>query len=541
MKRLLYLLFALQLSFVISAQPPTPDKIYAELFKEVQESKIFPDGKTFVDCVPKRDPKDILADYRKIKSNPAIRFSLELFVKENFIIPGSPSVSAYQTNTADDAATHIKGLWKTLKRNADTPKNGSSLLPLPGSYIVPGGRFREIYYWDSYFTMLGLQQSGEVGTMENMVKNFAFLIEEYGHIPNGNRTYYLGRSQPPFFSMMVGLLAETKGAVIYKTYLPAMRKEYSYWMDGEATLTINQAYRRVVKMDDGSILNRYWDDVTAPRQESYNEDVATTAKSGRDTAEMFHHLRAGAESGWDFSSRWFRDAKNLTTIQTTDLIPVDLNCLLYALESNISKAANLSGDKATGKEFSEKAARRKQALLKYAWNKSAGFFTDYNFKKKQQDTIVTAAGLFPLFLKLATPQQASSVAAITKARLLKAGGIVTTNNKTGQQWDAPNGWAPLQWVSIRGLENYQQHQLAETIATRWLSLNDRVFKATGKMMEKYNVLDTKLEAGGGEYPSQDGFGWTNGVYLKLSSLYKAKIEQTKKASGGVLDRPAIKN
>lgn len=538
MKQIAAILFISLISFRAFSQDP-PDKVYAELFREVQEAKIFPDGKTFVDCIPKRDPALILADYRKIKSNPAIRFALDLFVKENFIIPQPPDLTAYKTNTEEDIKTHIESLWKKLIRKADSPVTGSSLLPLPGAYIVPGGRFREIYYWDSYFTMLGLQQSGEIKTMENMVTNFAYLIEKYGHIPNGNRTYYLGRSQPPFFSMMVALLAESKGVSVYKTFLPAMQKEYEYWMSGAETLKNGEASRRVVKMPDGSLLNRYWDDITAPRQESYNEDVSTTVNSGRDSAEMFHHLRAGAESGWDFSSRWFADAKNIKTIQTTDLIPVDLNCLLYALESNIARAANLSNNRTLATEFNTKASKRKAAILKYTWNRGAGFFTDYNFKKKEQDTMITAAGLFPLFTKIATPQQAVAVGAKTKARLLKAGGIVTTNNVTGQQWDAPNGWAPLQWVSIRGLENYSQSKLAETIATRWLSLNERVFKATGKMMEKYNVLDTKLEAGGGEYPGQDGFGWTNGVYLKVSAMYKSKIEKTKQLNRGVLDKKPV--
>ena len=157
-------------------QPATPDKIYGELFTDVQMTRIFPDGKTFVDCVPKRDPAAIVADYIKIKNNPAIRFSLKIFVEENFHVPGNIGGN-YQTNKKEDATTHITKLWQVLKRSPDTARTGSSLLALPTSYIVPGGRFREIYYWDSYFTMLGLQQSGEYDIIEDMVKNFAYLIE----------------------------------------------------------------------------------------------------------------------------------------------------------------------------------------------------------------------------------------------------------------------------------------------------------------------------------------------------------------------------
>ncbi len=519
-KVILLFVFSWCLLAVTAQQPATPDQIYGELFVDVQTSRIFPDGKTFVDCVPKRDPAAIVADYLKIKSNPAIRFSLKMFVEENFIIPAQVA-SGYQTNKNEDAAAHITNLWKVLQRKADAGIAGSSLLPLQDSYIVPGGRFREIYYWDSYFTMLGLQQSKEYDIIENMVNNFAFLIQKYGHIPNGNRSYYLSRSQPPYFSLMVGLLAEIKGDQVYAKYLPSLQKEYNYWMDGAETLRPGQANRRVVKMKDGALLNRYWDDKAIPRQESYLQDVETADKSSQSKPVIYRHLRAGAESGWDFSSRWFRDAKNLTTIQTTDIIPVDLNSLLYNLEITIAKASSFNGEQNTAKQFNDKAGRRKIAVMKYTWNNSLGFFTDYNFTRNTADTMITAAGAYPLFVNMASSAQAAKVEAVIKNKLLKPGGIVTTNNRTGQQWDSPNGWAPLQWVTIKGLENYGKKTLARTIAVRWLALNDRVFKATGKMMEKYNVVDTNLEAGGGEYPSQDGFGWTNGVYLKLSSMYAA--------------------
>lgn len=271
---------------------------------------------------------------------------------------------------------------------------------------------------------------------------------------------------------------------------------------------------------DGSLLNRYWDDVAAPRQESYLEDVETAQRSKRNVTQMYRHLKAGAESGWDFSSRWFGDAKHLTTIQTTAYLPVDLNCLLYSLEMNISKGKMIKKDESSANEFRKKASLRKTAILKHCWNRNLNFFTDYNLVTGRADTVLTPAGLYPLFVQLATPDQAIRVAAKTKMYLLKNGGIITSNNNTGQQWDAPNGWAPLQWITIKGLDNYGQKDLCREIAHRWIALNEKVFKATGKMMEKYNVLDTGLEAGGGEYPSQDGFGWTNGVYLKLISLYK---------------------
>src|SRR5579872_2087511 len=288
-----------------------PDKVYGKLFVDVQMNRVFADGKTFVDCIPKRKPADIVADYETLKG--VAGFDLKKFVLDNFDLPPAPN-DTYKTNTSEDVVTHIRNLWTVLKRTPDKPVEGSSLLPLPYPYIVPGGRFREVYYWDSYFTMLGLKESHEIGIIDDMVKNFAFLIENYGHIPNGNRTYYLGRSQPPFFSVMVELLAEVKGDSIYQYFLPAMEKEYAFWMDGADKLKRGQAYRRVVRLPGGDVLNRYWDDATVPRQESWREDVLTAQRSGRDKVEMYQHLRAAAESGIDFSSRWFADEKNLTTI-----------------------------------------------------------------------------------------------------------------------------------------------------------------------------------------------------------------------------------
>ncbi|HMH32062.1 MAG TPA: alpha,alpha-trehalase TreF [Puia sp.] len=523
MRKLIYGSFFLFIYFPsLSQQPPAPDKIFGDLFVEVQMQHIFPDGKTFVDCVPKRKPADIMYDYG-LQKGP--NFNLKKFVEENFELPVNPT-DTYKTNKQDDVQTHIRNLWTVLKRNPDKVVEGSSLLPLPYPYIVPGGRFREIYYWDSYFTMLGLKESGEIEMIDNMVKNFAYLIDTYGHIPNGNRTYYLGRSQPPFFSVMVALLAGIKGDSIYQQFLPAMEKEYQFWMDGQDKVKPDQPYRRVVKLADGTILNRYWDDSMVPRQESYREDVMVAENSGRNKIEMYQHLRAGAESGIDFSSRWFADKKSILTIQTTDYLAVDLNSLIYHLETAIAKAKLMNGDEAGSKEFRAKAKKRSEDMDKYFWNKAQSFYTDYNFKTKKQNSNITPAGLYPFCFVNEKPDYMSflgkKVAAVVKAKLLKPGGFVTSEYATGQQWDAPNGWAPLEWMMIWGLDRCGQKDLAREAAQRWVKLNTKVFQQTGKLMEKYNVSDINKEAGGGEYAGQDGFGWTNGVLLHLIKLYGLK-------------------
>jgi alpha,alpha-trehalase len=516
MKRVLAsILYILFFSLSYAQTVLTPDKIYGELFTDVQMSRIFRDSKTFVDCVPKREPKEIVADYIKIKNNPNLRFSLKLFVEENFILPDTAATT--YVSKEKDIVAHIKSLWNILERKADTSLKGSSLLPLPNSYIVPGGRFREIYYWDSYFTMLGLKESGEHNLMENMVKNFAYLISEYGHVPNGNRSYYLSRSQPPFFSLMIELLADIKGKEVYALYQPALEKEYNYWMDK------TDPTKHVVKMPDGSSLNRYWDQLIIPRQESYVEDVSTAKTFHPDHQQsIFRNLRSAAESGWDFSSRWLRNGKTLQTIQTTSLIPVDLNCLLYHLEQTLSRSYSLTGDNVKASYFSKTAEQRKRSIEKYCWSVATNWYIDYNITTKKQSTSLTLAGMFPFFLNISDKIKFSKAKSVLEKKFLKYGGLTTTLVQTGQQWDAPNGWAPLQWVSIIGLDNYGDKILSRKITERWYSLNKKVFLQTGKLMEKYDVVNTSKPGGGGEYPSQDGFGWTNGVLLALINKYNLK-------------------
>jgi len=503
----------------------TPDELYGDLFTQIQLQKVFADGKTFVDCTPKRKVADIMYDYGMMKGS---NFDLKKFVNDNFNLPATPAYT-YTSNKQEDLPTHIKNLWAVLKRNPDKTIEGSSLLPLPYPYIVPGGRFREIYYWDSYFTMLGLRESNEWEMIGNMIDNFAYLIDTYGHVPNGNRTYYLSRSQPPYFAMMINLLAEKQGLTIYAKYQKELQKEYDYWTDKTAPT------KHVVTMPDGSLLTRFYDIDNKPRQESFREDynIAESVSKG-DTvlfSQICKELRSGAESGWDFSSRWFADDTNINSIQTTSIVPVDLNGLIYNLELTLAKAYKQIGNNTLANKYNIAGEKRKAAINKYCFNTKENWYYDYNLSTKTLSNEKTIAGISPLFFNIAPKGKAAAMANVLKSDFLKSGGVVTTLKNSGQQWDAPNGWAPLQWVSIKGLENYGQIKMAKDIASRWVALNEKVYKNTGKMMEKYNVENASLDAGGGEYKSQDGFGWTNGVYLAM----KAKLLKWK----NIKDNPAV--
>ncbi len=285
-------------------------------------------------------------------------------------------------------------------------------------------------------------------------------------------------------------------------------------MQGAERLAAGGAHRRVVRLRNGTVLNRYWDDRATPREEAYREDIETAAKSKRPPTEVYRNLRAAAESGWDFSSRWLADGHTLSTIRTVDILPVDLNSLLYELERVIARAHAAKQDAAGAQRWTELATQRAQAIRAVFWNETRHMFTDYLWREERLARSVTLAGLYPLYFGVAEAQQAHQTAATLRLTLLRPEGVVPTAVVSGEQWDAPNGWAPLQWLTIEGLRRYGEGDLAEAIALGWRRENIEVFRRTGKLTEKYDVTGED-EARGGEYPNQDGFGWTNGVLWQL--------------------------
>jgi alpha,alpha-trehalase len=509
-----------------------PAQALGDLFVDVQNARVFPDSKTFVDARPLMPPARIVSEYEAQRHTPG--FDLRAFVAVHFAPPKSPPVPVARAS-ADSAITmeaHIRALWPALTRPADVPDPRSSLIPLPEPYVVPGGRFREVYYWDSYFTMLGLVESGRLDLVQDMLDNFAHLVGTIGHVPNGNRTYYLGRSQPPYLAAMVALYASTTDKAHALRYLDALEKEHAFWMDGERKLAPGTAWRRVVRLPNGAILNRYWDDVPEPRPESFREDYAVgqTVPASRREA-LYRNFRAGAESGWDFSSRWMRDPRDLRTLEVIDIAPVDLNSLLYFAEREIAaerRCRGGAGDATVADRYDALASARRAALIAVTYDSADGWFYDVRWRtaERVRDRPTLAAAV-PLYFGLASSEQGRAVSARLAHDFLAPGGFVTSLIRSGQQWDAPNGWPPLEWLAIEGARRYGRPDLADSARARWLALDRRVFRATGKMTEKYDVMDLSRPAGGGEYPTQDGFGWTNGVALAL--LAERSSEQRARA------------
>ncbi|OFC71973.1 alpha,alpha-trehalase TreF [Alteromonas confluentis] len=494
----------------------------SELFHRVQMAGLFADSKTFADAEPKSDITLILNAYKE--QLPADNESLLAFVNMHFVIPTPPQEPEVQS---EDLQAYITRLWPALTRKGVTQTAGS-LLPLPCDYLVPGGRFREIYYWDSFFTSLGLMRSGYEAQVQSMVDNFISLQQSVGLIPNGSRTYYSSRSQPPVLALMISLLekngVEAEPEDLNGYYLQALIREHHFWMNGADEITGSGAIQRAVKLPDGELLNRYWDDSATPRPESYREDVELAQGLSESDAQVFYrNIRAACESGWDFSSRWLADPESLLSIQTTDLIPVDLNCLLVILEQTIARlSAHVHGEDDEQKQvWQQKAQARIDAINKYCWREDMGAFVDFNHKQMQPSSVHALSTVLPLFAGIANSEQADKVAQALQTQFLQKGGLLTSVNQTTQQWDAPNGWAPLQWFAVEALKAYGKMELAEEIANRWLETVNNYYQCHHTLMEKYNVVDTTASAKGGEYEVQHGFGWTNGVVQAFFALQKA--------------------
>jgi alpha,alpha-trehalase len=518
------------------------------LFELVQLLHLYPDSKRFPDSRPKRPIPEIEArvqrcleewaarwdrsDGREVgleASTPmarAIHSSRELLelgdrfhrlMDDCFDGPTLVPERGHESGLGDTMEQHIDAMWERLTRPPEEPVHGGTLLPIPHPYVVPGGRCIEFYYWDTHFTSLGLVTSGRIGLFEGMVANMANLVEQNGFVPCGTRTYYLTRSQPPFFGHMLRLLASTRGEEAARHYAEALRREYEFWRSGPRAMAVSGAPE--------DLLSRYWDDCSEPRPEGYREDRRTwrEARDGgfRDDPEgLFRDIRTATESGWDFSSRWLaRDEDgrwSLARIRTTSIVPIDLNCLLCGVESQLADWS--SGAEAAA--FRTRAQRRRERLRRPPfWNSETGWFHDAHLSDGalEPTEVESLAGVFPLYCRLAENEQAARVARRIERSFLKPGGVVATTDacRSGQQWDFPNGWPPLQWVTVAGLCHYGYRDLAREIASRFVHKASAFYERTGAVMEKYNVCQPERLAGGGEYPNQEGFGWTNGVVLAL--------------------------
>uniref|UniRef100_A0A5B7B4W1 Trehalase n=1 Tax=Davidia involucrata TaxID=16924 RepID=A0A5B7B4W1_DAVIN len=436
----------------------------------------------------------------------------------------SPEVRAW--------ALEVHSLWKNLSRKVsdrvlEHPEL-HTLLPLPKPVIIPGSRFREVYYWDSYWVIRGLLASKMYETAKGIVINLISLIDEFGHVLNGARAYYTNRSQPPLLSSMVYDIYKRTGDMdLVRKSLPALLKEHKFWNSGVHKVTIQDVEGR------NHTLSRYYAMWNEPRPESSTIDRETAAKLSNFSKKqhLYRELASAAESGWDFSTRWMRNASDLTTLVTTSIIPVDLNAFILKMELDIAFLANVAGESSIAQHFLEASQARQLAMNSVFWNAEMGQWLDYwlsnsntckdahTWEASNQNENVFASNFIPLWIGLfnSDGRMAKKVMrSLQGSGLIHAAGIATSLTNTGQQWDFPNGWAPLQHMIVEGLvrsASKEARSMAEDIAVRWIRSNYVAYKKSSTMHEKYDVKKCGEFGGGGEYVPQTGFGWSNGVVL----------------------------
>jgi alpha,alpha-trehalase len=380
--------------------------------------------------------------------------------------------------------SYIEEYWPRIVRS--TPRRQGTLIGLPHPYLVPAGgaMFGEMYYWDTYFMALGLVGTAHEDMIPGLAENMGSLYRRFGVIPNGSRFYFLSRSQPPFFTSLIWLAHEVlshrepdKAAPFLARLMRLAEREHETVWLGTAQPHHRQVYRG---------LSRYFD-------------------------INYLDILAACESGWDHGTRC--DDRWL------EHLPVDLNAILYAREIDFARAAELLGRPRAAATWRARAAERAAVVQDLMWDEEAGIFFDYDFVVERLTPHPSLAGFYPLWAGIATAEQATRLVREWLPRFALPGGLVTTlEERAGRQWAYPNGWAPLQWIVVEGLDRYGFHEEATRIRRAWCDNCAAVFAATGALWEKYNVAAIGTQAEGGLYGSVPGFGWTNAVFARFARI-----------------------
>lgn len=371
---------------------------------------------------------------------------------------------------------YIEGYWPRLIRTHK--KDYKTLIGLPNPYIVPAETnvFQEQYYWDTYPVVRALINHPKYSDLAiGMVDNFLYLIHRFGIIPNASRFYFLSRSQPPLLSSMIWIVyKKTKNKAWFRKAIGCVEHEYqNVWMGRSPLSNFRQVYRG---------LSRYYD---------INAIDALVE----------------AESGWDMTARFGH--------KCLDFLPVDLNCLLYLYEADLAKAYKVLKDKNKQQKYQRLAKQRARMINDLMWDEKAGYYFDYNFVKRRRSKLTTIAGIYPLNVGIALKPQADRVAHLVQRNFQKKYGIVqSVRFAENYQWDWPNGWAPMQLRTVEGLMRYGYNRLARRVVLKWLALNIKIYKETGRLWEKYDVVHGRIGMPD-RYPTPHGFAWTNAVFIIL--------------------------
>jgi alpha,alpha-trehalase len=495
---------------------PLPEDRFGFFHREVMLMDQVP-GESLYNAIPNKDPQDIINLYRRAKNDQG--FQLKDFLEEHFEL-GEVKEFEFDPDEYDDIDEYAVGVLEAMKRPADPPqKDGSAIIALPNPYIVNELSDSYIYYWHTYFTMLGLKTLGDIETMQHMVDNYAHLIDLIGYVPYSNRTYNTSRSQPPFFTMMVELLGETTGENLVGKYLPQIEREYQYWMRmSDVVDEENVDSLKAVKIGD-QILNRYRDENIWPRPDQYVNDISMASNvDWRPNWEVFRDMRSASESGWNFTARWF-DGRWRNTINNAHILPVELNSLIYHMEDVLAIGYEEEGNSSKSQQYRSAADTRKKAINTLFWDEERGIYDDYDYEKDTLREKPSMAMMYPLYFGLATQEQADSVIAFAKKEMVSKGGFTSSAIDTRQRWDYPEGWPHVQWIGVKALERYGYQEDANEIAEDWVELNERIFEDFNRFLEYYNVVspgDIDLRD---NYPI--GYSATIGVYLALKEYLES--------------------
>lgn len=432
---------------------------------------------------------------------------------------------------------------------SDIKEHGVLYLPYP--YVVPGGRFNEMYGWDSYFTLLGLVRDGELTLAKDMTNNFLYEIENYGMILNANRTYYLARSQPPFLTeMILGVYQQTKDKKWLTSTLPAIEKYYRFWTTPPHLVSQTGLSRyydlgygpapEVVAGERDEQGRTHYDLVKGYYRThtitDYDLSLYYDAKHDRLTDLFYIGDRSMRESGFDPSNRF--GPFNIDIIHYN---PVCLNTLLYQMEVETADLLTLLDKPKEAAVWAHRAAVRKQRINQLLWDEKAGLYLDYNFRTRQRRDYPFATTFYPLWAGIASPEQAQRV--VSNLPLLeRPGGLMTSTHVTGSQWDAPFGWAPLQIFAVKGLRRYGYEEEADRITINFLSLILKEFVEHNTIVEKYDVVRRESDVSAGirfGYSSNEiGFGWTNAAVVELyAELPEAERIKVRQLSGVPVPEP----
>ena len=429
-----------------------------------------------------------------------------------------------------------------LRRLPDSQRDiqGHGLLYLPNPYVVPGGRFNEMYGWDSYFIQVGLLRDGEIELAKNMIDNFLYQVANYGKVLNANRTYYLTRSQPPFLTQMIlGVYRKTKDMNWLKSTVPAIEKYYRFWTT-EPHLTPQTGLSRYYDFGDGPAPEVISDERDKQGRTHYDRvkeyyrshevtdyDLSQYYDKAKDQLTDLYYKgdRSMRESGFDPSNRFGQ-----FNVDIIHYDPVCLNSLLCEMEQEAAEILTLVGRASDAAAWKQKAEARRAAINRLMWDERDGLYYDYNFVEKKVRRYPFVTTFYPLWAGIADRKQAARV--VANLHLFeRAGGLQTSTNVSGNQWDAPFGWAPMQLIAIKGLRRYGYAKEADRITVNFLSMILKDFLEHNTIVEKYDVERRTSQLGAGIKFGYEtnviGFGWTNAafteLYAELPKKEKSKV------------------